>query len=94
MYSPFKEMCLDGDLSWGLIKIYDEFREADVLILHPDDHPTDGGREDIEVTLVHELLHIYSTPMRGSDRDPGRGVLEEQMLNAIADALVNRRKAC
>lgn len=65
-----------------------EHRVAEITLLDPLDCPDDlilG--EDWEVTLVHELLHIYTLPLDIPKEGP-RHISEEVMLNGVAEALV------
>lgn len=91
-YADIMTMSEDGELAWGRSWIFPTFREATILILQPGDYIHGEGQDEIEDTLVHEMLHVYSTPMRGDNTDPQLSTLEEQMLNALATLLVRLRK--
>jgi len=59
--------------------------EAAVKILHPNDY--DPGflvPQDMELTLVHELVHIRHAPFQPADDN----LHHEQAVEAIAKALV------
>lgn len=52
------------------------------------------GEEDIEETLVHELLHLHFAPLGITDECGPRDVGQEQAINLIAEALIRlKRKA-
>ena len=56
-------------------------------VLNPSDYdlaPTDIA-EDIEYTVVHELIHLQLSVL---PRDAGRKDVEEQVVNKLADALM------
>jgi hypothetical protein len=60
-------------------------RSANVRLLDPQDYPPDCIRsQDMERTLVHELLHLHTDFFKEEDHS----VAEEQAINAIAMALI------
>lgn len=68
-----------------------ERRCAVIGILHPDDYdPTRPWAQDVEHTLVHELLHCYH---HAADSGSRAELLEEQGVEAAARALVDLRRA-
>jgi hypothetical protein len=83
----------DGSIPWGRISINRQHRNAGIEILHPDDYAdcddkdcnARHGENEIESTLVHELLHIY---IHSSKESEPSSVEEEQAINTIARALV------
>lgn len=69
----------------GEISIFDAKKIATVHVLHPEDFTLMGVTapvQDMEYTIVHELLHIHLHPMRAREVD------EEQAIHAMATALV------
>ena len=94
-FGRFREMQSDGGaIAWGRILINRQHRGASISILHPDDYEkceekactARHGTDEIETTVVHELLHIY---IHGADDDEKPATVEEeQAINAIAAALV------
>jgi|HubBroStandDraft_1064217.scaffolds.fasta_scaffold60367_2 hypothetical protein len=93
-YGRTREMIADdghsGSISWGRCTMNDNHLRARVMVLHPDDYDDDDGREEIEQTVVHELLHIQMIGMRDAIKgpDPAGDVVEEQVINVNADLLV------
>jgi len=78
-----------GECRWQL-----DTKQALIRILDPIDWPTDcEWPQDIEQTLVHELLHLHMAPFQ-----PEHGTLEhvtmEQAIKSIATGLVRLRRAC
>ncbi len=71
-------------------------------IRHPEDRcPTDlrDMRRDLEVAVVHELLHMKESPWRDHpdvakllDEDKWLKQLHENSLDAVAEALVRARR--
>lgn len=62
-------------------------KEALIRILDPVDFPLDcSWPQDMEVTLVHELLHLHFAPF--DDFEGLKDTLSEQAINAISHALV------
>lgn len=93
-FARFREMQSEGGaIPWGRIMINRQHRNADIAILHPDDYEqcddkcchSKHGTNEIETTLVHELLHIYIT---GKNAEDPATTEEEQAINAVAAALV------
>lgn len=87
-----------GDCS-GLNTQHPSFQEARIRVLNPDKIPEDWGefgKRDLEVTLVHELLHtrfIYCIPHPKDN--PLNKLLhyqEEQAIERTAIALVAARR--
>jgi hypothetical protein len=63
-------------------------RWACMRIRDPQDYvPTTWMPEDIERTVVHELLHLHLGPFAAEDDSPA-DVAQHQMINALARALV------
>ncbi|SRR5229473_2248000 len=64
-----------------------EAREADINILLPSsDEVVTERDQDVENTLVHELLHCHFAPFRDEDR--AVVVQHEQAIEAITEALL------
>lgn len=73
-----------------------------IQIRHPDDrseHDKGVFRRDLEVTIVHEMLHTKETPWRDHPsvdevfkKDNWLAGLHEDSLDAVAEALVRARR--
>ncbi|MCY9513310.1 hypothetical protein [Paenibacillus apiarius] len=85
--SRARDMQLDnccGVCEWSLPK-----RMANIRILDPTDYPADSMEpQDMELTLVHELLHLHFAPMSTEDNT----VPEEQAIEAISRGLVELKR--
>ncbi len=73
----------EGQIQWVLSR-----REALIKLMDPIDYsPTAMTPQDLEVSLVHELLHLYFAPFDAED-----GTLQqtcpEQAIDALSNALV------
>lgn len=68
-------------------------RRARILILHQADHgERQGWEQDMEKTLVHEMLHLVFLDYDGDD--PKRPhTREEQAINSLAKGMVFLRRA-
>ncbi|WP_144558520.1 hypothetical protein [Shouchella miscanthi] len=76
----------------GEIHALYESREAAIKILDPMDWNGSDGfpLNDMEHTLVHELLHIHTMPINKDKEDIGGGcVFEEQAIESITRALLS-----
>lgn len=71
-----------GNLKWNSSN-----RKAIIKVLNPLDYemPAAEVPEDIEYTVVHELIHLQLSSL---PRDATRKDIEEQVVNRIADALM------
>lgn len=82
--SRARDMKLDnssGECEWSLPK-----RMVNIRILDPVDYPPDSMEpQDMELTLVHELLHLHFAPMSTEDNV----VPEEQAIEAISRGLID-----
>lgn len=91
-YARAREMTTDmGDIAWGRCRINENHLKATVTVLHPDDYEDDEGREEIESTVVHELLHLLMNGVRREQKAPDQAgdVAEEQVINVTAGLLVD-----
>lgn len=96
-HKRWREMQGDsGTVPWGRAMFNRQHADAEIEILHPDDYEqctdpnhckrTHGG-DDIEVTVVHELLHIKFPGIQ--ERDGKRCTDDEELaINQVANALV------
>ena len=78
----------DGTCTWQL-----ETKRAIVEILDPMDYPPSrfGYDQDVERTLVHELLHLHFAPFAATD-DRLADAAQEQAIDLIAAALVSAKR--
>lgn len=92
------EICRREDLyegTQGQCEMTFRRKEARIKILDPTDYPTkDSIPQDMEATLVHELLHLHFVGFDLSKVDSREDDLLEQTINALSYALVGlKRKA-
>lgn len=75
-----------GNLKWNSIS-----RTAVIKVLNPLDYdiPAADIPEDIEYTVVHELVHLQLSVL---PRDLNRKDIEETVVNKICDALMTLEK--
>lgn len=75
-----------GNLKWNSIT-----RTATIRILSPLDYdiPAPQVAEDMEYTVLHELVHLQLSVL---PRDSNRKDVEEQVVNRISDALMQLDK--
>jgi len=68
-----------------------EAREANLLLLPPEAlNPNDEREQDIENTIVHELLHCHFAAFKSDDSQVQ--LAQEQAIEAISEALVNLKR--
>lgn len=64
-------------------------RMATIRIVDPVDYPEGfSEQQDMELSLVHELLHIHLFPLFADREDEMRRVAEEQAIEAISRGLI------
>jgi len=77
-----------GQCEWTL-----PTKQARIRILDPVDHPPDlKWPQDMEQTLVHELLHLHFAPFNKFEADSLEYVTMEQAIDLIAGALVRLKR--
>ena len=68
-------------------------KTATIRVMHPEDYdmPFNEILDDLEVTVVHELVHLHLASLPRSESTKGA---EEQAVNLLSDALITleRRK--
>lgn len=63
-------------------------RHAWIVIRDPTDYPdTAAEPQDMEMSIVHELLHIYTRPFDLPGQGP-KHIAEEWLIEAVCHALV------
>jgi len=73
-----------GDCDWSLTK-----KMAAIRILVPGDYPPDASfSQDIEQTVVHELLHLHGAPFDRFACGSADDNAVEVMIDCTAQALV------
>lgn len=81
-----REMSLDGKAG-EVVMVLEQRRAWITLRDMTDVDPEEQADNDPEVTVVHELLHLFTEPLGLPEEGP-RATAEEQMLNAVSRALV------
>jgi hypothetical protein len=78
---------LDGcqaEVNWVLTK-----KMAIISIMDPFDYPSDSMEpQDMEDSLVHELLHLHLAPISNYGNDDNYQIFEEQAIESIASGLI------
>lgn len=83
----------------GEVKVNNEKREALIRITDPEDYALQCDADfekpqDMERTLVHELLHLHFAPLWHVIKGDVENRFEEHAVNALSIALVTlKRKA-
>lgn len=82
-----REMKLEGcqaEVSWTL-----ENKTATIRMLDPLDYPPDSNiQQDMEDSLIHELLHLHLAPITGQDVDGVFRIAEEQAIESITSGII------
>lgn len=78
-----------GECEWNL-----RLKTAVIRILSAVDYPDNLiFEQDMEQTLVHELLHLHFAPLFASTEDKSIECAQEQAIESIAGALVQLKRA-
>lgn len=62
---------------------------AQIRIVSPDDYSNPEWPQDVEKSLVHELLHLHTAPFTDVAPPPLPLMLEEQAIDSLAGAFVS-----
>jgi hypothetical protein len=77
----------------GECEYVQSLRQAVIRILDPNDWPDQNWPQDIEATLVHELLHLHFAPfMSDAGEDDLINIAQEVAIDQIAKALVKQQR--
>jgi hypothetical protein len=69
-------------------------KQALIKLLDPIDYPRDTEwGQDHEQSLVHELLHLHCWGFSDEDPSSPKGICEDQMVAALATALVELKRS-
>jgi hypothetical protein len=75
---------VEASVNWVLTK-----KMASISILDPMDYPPDAMvPQDMENSLVHELLHLHLAPISNYGNDDNYQIFEEQAIESIASGLI------
>lgn len=79
-----------GTMGWTLMK-----KQAVMRVLDPIDYPRycKDFPQDIEATVVHELLHLHLEPAAPDKKDDAAFGLFECAVDQVARALVGMKRA-
>ena len=83
----YRERAFDGGGRSGEISYSIESGKAVIKLLDPVDYPDEDFPQDMEVTLVHELLHLKFAAFTPQD-DTLEHRLFEQTVESMANLLV------
>lgn len=78
---PIKDA--SGACKWNLHQAL-----AWIVIIDPLDYPCEDFKFDMEVTLVHELLHLHFAPFDTFSPDTLEDIMKERAVEHIARTLV------
>lgn len=76
-----------GECSWVLSTAL-----ATMRIIDPVDYPESPFKQDMELILVHELLHLHMCPFDLTKQDSLEETMMERAIDHIAKALVNLKR--
>ena len=75
-----------GQVGWNLFK-----KSAHIKVMDPGDYdPSWPFPQDVQKTVVHELLHLHMAPFDETKADSLGDKMLEQAIECISSALVDR----
>lgn len=78
-----------GNSTMGQVRYHLELKQALIKIIDPIDYPANViYPQDMEISLVHELLHLHFAPFNAEEGTPAATAQEQ----AIAKGLVGLRR--
>lgn len=94
-FASKKELCDgDEDISQGLNVYNLNARTSEILVIRPDDYDPstypNKEQQDIENTVVHELLHLHLAPWQTESE--AEDIQQEQAIEAMSYALVSLKR--
>ena len=75
---------VDGEITYSLPNA-----EADITILNPIDYNDSAFPQDMEETLVHELLHLHMATFEPADAEKVNSMLWERTIDQLAKVMVH-----
>lgn len=69
-----------------------ERRMADILLLDPMDYDDASFAQDMEQTLVHELMHLVLEVLTPENKESLEYVMLEQIVDSLATTLVKLKR--
>lgn len=82
-----------GNSTMGQVRFNLELKQALIKIIDPIDYPTNViYPQDMETTLVHELLHLHFAPFDAENDTPAE-IAQEQAIEAISKGLVALKRS-
>ena len=87
-----RKWAMGREASLAYVEVYEEKREAHITFLDPMDYDPEGWpQEEMEQSLVHELIHLHLWPFNPRAGTP-QWTAMEQAVNALAQAVYRRRE--
>ena len=78
---------VEGSCTWNVMN-----KTAVIRILDPVDYPDNEWEQNMEETLVHELMHLHSAPFDDFKMGTAKNDALEQMIVTLSQALINSKK--
>ena len=76
-----------GENEWGNRNYMSTIR-----ILDPVDYPKSNFKQDMEITLVHELLHLHFEAFEPKDKDTLQYDIMERTIDRLAHTMVELKR--
>lgn len=76
----------------GCCSHHEEAKAAEIDILRPEDWDAEFNKrqQDVEDTIVHELLHCHFAAFRGGERATQLAI--EQIIETVTEAILNEKR--
>lgn len=88
-----RKTAFNNSQSTGEIDYVLPLRQAIIKILDPLDYPNSPFEQDMEISLVHELLHLHFALFEPKSDDSLEFLIMESTIEQLANILVEMKRA-
>ena len=87
-----RKTAFNNSQSTGEIDYVLPLRQAIIKVLDPLDYPNSPFEQDMEITLVHELLHLHFALFEPKSDDSLEFLIMESTIEQLANILVEMKR--
>lgn len=87
-----RKTAFNNSQSIGEIDYVLPLRQAIIKVLDPLDYPNSPFKQDMEITLVHELLHLHFALFEPKSDDSLEFLIMESTIEQLANILVEMKR--
>lgn len=87
-----RKTAFNNSQSTGEIEFVSALNKAVIKILDPSDYPQSPFEQDMEISLVHELLHLHFALFEPKSDDSLEFLIMESTIEQLANILVEMKR--